>query len=97
MQLDEFALGILEGDHADEKIEIVLIEEAGRSGVEMRRMVWGKGIGWYPQKRFFIPIDQIATVQHLLHQAEPLSRPLKKKATPGGGRLLKLVPPVQSS
>jgi hypothetical protein len=92
MQLDEFALGILDGDHSDEKIEVVLIEEAGRSGVEMRRMIWGKGIGWYPQKRFFIPIDQIATVRHLLHQAEPLSRSRKKtKFTPGDR--LRLVPP----
>lgn len=97
MQFDEFALGILDGDHSDEKIEIVLIEEAGRSGVEMRRMVWGKGIGWYPQKRFFIPMDQIATVQHLLHQAEPLSRSRRKKAAARGGRLLRLVPPVQPS
>lgn len=97
MQLDEFALGSLEGDHSDEKSEIVLIEEAGRSGVEMRRMIWGKGIGWYPQKRFFIPIDQIATVQQALHQAESLSRSRRKKAAPGGARLLKLVPPVPSS
>jgi hypothetical protein len=97
MQFDECALGSLEGDHSDEKIEVVLIEEAGRSGVEMRRMIWGKGIGWYPQKRFFVPMDQIKTIQHLLHQAEPLSRSRRKKAPASGGRFLRLVPPVQLS
>ncbi len=97
MQLDEFALGLLEGDHSDEKIEIVLIEEAGRSGIEMRRMTWGKGIGWYPQKRFFIPIDQIPAVQQMLHQAEPLPRSRRKIKRAVGGRVLRLVPPVQST
>lgn len=96
MQLDEFALGSLKEDHSDEKIEIILIEEAGRSGVEMRRMIWGKGIGWYPQKRFFIPMDQIATVQQWLHQAEALSRS-RRKIKKAGGRSFRLVPPVQSS
>lgn len=97
MQRDESPLGVLDGNHSDEKIEIVLIDEADRSGVEIRRMIWGTGIGWYPQKRFFIPTGQIGTVQHLLQQAEHLSRSQRKIKRVVGGRVLRLVPPVQST
>lgn len=97
MQRDESPLGVLDGNHSDEKIEIVLIDEADRNGVEIRRMVWGNGIGWYPQKRFLIPADQIATVQQLLHQAESLSRSRKKIKRAVGGRSLRLVPSMKRS
>gem|GEM_PF-6505902 len=73
MQPDGFRLGIFNGNHSDEEFEIVLIEGADRNRMEMRRRVLEMEPGRCPPNRFF-QIDQIATIQHRLHQAEYFSR-----------------------
>ncbi len=67
-------VGVLDGRHGDEKLELLVRETAaGAVEIELRLLAWGKGIGWYPQRTLPLPAD-LVLLRALLRRAESLSR-----------------------
>jgi hypothetical protein len=68
----EVCLGVLDGDTQDEKFEVVLCpQKSGRATVELRRVCWGEGVGWYVQRTMPLP-GELTGLRALLRRAQRL-------------------------
>ena len=74
MNLREVCLGVIDGRHEGEKLELVCRDrEPGTVEVELRLLAWGEGIGWYVQRTLPLP-PELAGLRVLLRRAERLAR-----------------------
>lgn len=55
----------LEGENADEKIELIERQDNPRF-LEIRSLRWGRGIGWYIQKTITLDASQAKMLMHAL-------------------------------
>ena len=77
--VNEALLGSIGGSEHDQIIEVVAIEEKGKSRYEIRLLSFGEGIGWFVQKT--LPLDS--------SQAKALAKVLSKTDTSFETKLIK--------
>jgi hypothetical protein len=76
----EFSLGVVEGGGSGEWLEVVCREQESRTvDVELRLLVWGKGVGWYSQRTLPLPRN-LTQLRALLRRAERQSQGSKAGA-----------------
>lgn len=85
----EQCLGVIDGRHEGEKLELIYREnESGAGEVQLRLLAWGEGIGWYCQRTLPLPRD-LACLRVLLRRAERFTRG-RSARTEAGARILPL-------
>ena len=68
-------LGVLETNDPDEKIEVLKSREAdGSEVIKLQLVVWGKGLGWHPQKTITLATSEVEHLCKILQENKNLLR-----------------------
>lgn len=80
----EKALTTIVGENLTSRLDVSLqTDSQGRKTVELRRLSWGDGVGWYGQQTLCLDLKETACLLHALKQTRlawqdrPMSNPRK--------------------
>ncbi len=71
-------------NNPDEKIEVLKSREAdGLEVIKLQLVVWGKGLGWHPQKTITLATFEVEHLCRILQANKNLLRPKRWSRTEG--------------
>lgn len=72
----------------DGRVDVVVRAGAGGPRVELQLLAWGRGIGWYPQRRIALDLKQAQALRRSLVRAERSLFPRQDDPQGSGGQII---------
>ncbi len=80
-------LGTVETDDGHSRLEVVLSpNDKGKSALELRRLSWGRGVGWYRQHTLRLDPTEAEVLLHTLRTSRRTWREVRQ--APSGNKVI---------
>jgi len=88
--VSEVLVGSIGGDENEHVIEVVAVEEEGKSRYEIRLLSFGEGIGWYVQKTLPLDSGQAKALGRVLSKTDANleKKPIKQEEIPTSRKVI---------